>query len=258
MFSGSSGNSIYIESDGYGILIDAGRSAKQIQNAMSASNIDISRLKSIFVTHEHSDHIRGVRVLAGRYNIPVYSSLGTIKAMEELGAVDSKVNCCVIDSKGIDVAGMRVKPFRTSHDSRESIGYCVITSDDKKIVVATDTGFISDEVRSQFCGADIAVIEANHDVNMLKSGRYPYFLKRRILSDTGHLSNEDCARELPQLVKSGVRRFILAHLSAENNIPQLALQTCISSLEMSDMKRGRDFEISVAPRENFSCEPMII
>lgn len=250
LFSGSSGNSTYIGSDDIGILIDAGRSAKQLENAMKVNNIDSSKIQAIFVTHEHTDHIKGINVLASRYNIPIYSSHGTIKAMEEMGVLNGKFKYGVIDEKGISIGGMFVEPFKTSHDSKESVGYKIKTYDYKKIVIAMDIGVVSDRVRDALKDCDVAIIESNHDVNMLKSSKYPYFLKRRILSNVGHLSNDDCAKELPDLVRSGVKRFILAHLSCENNIPNLALATSVCSLEAEGMRKGIDFDISVAPKEN--------
>lgn len=258
LFSGSSGNSTYIgSSNNAGILIDAGRTAKQLENAMLANNIDSSKIQAIFVTHEHSDHIKGIRVLASRYNIPVYSSMGTIKAMEEMNIFSGKFKYGVIGEQGMCVCGMCIQPFRTSHDSKESVGYKIKTQDDKTIVIAMDIGFVSDNVRNALKGCDVAIIESNHDVNMLKSGKYPYFLKRRILSNTGHLSNDDCAKELPDLVRSGVKKFILAHLSSENNVPNLALATSVCHLESQNMKKGIDFDISVAPKEN-CCESIVV
>lgn len=258
LFSGSSGNSTYIGSnDDTGILIDAGRSAKQIENALSIFNINSKRIQAIFVTHEHTDHIKGIKVLASRYNIPVYSSMGTIKAMEEMNILNGKFKYGVIDEKGICIGGMFIVPFRTSHDSRESVGYKIRTQDYKEIVIAMDIGVVSDDVRHALNGCDLAVIESNHDINMLKSGSYPYFLKRRILSSTGHLSNDDCAKELPDLVRSGVKKFILAHLSSENNVENLALATAVCSLNAHNMKKGIDFDISVAPKE-MCCGAVVI
>ena len=250
LFSGSSGNSYYIEASGSGILVDAGRSAKQIENAMRANELDIKRVQAIFVTHEHSDHIKGVRVLASRYHIPVYSSRGTLEGMEEAGALSEKFSADVIGWEGMEVANMRVVPFRTPHASRESIGFCIHTSDGRKIAIATDLGYFSQTVFEAVSGCDIAVIESNHDVRMLQNGFYPYYLKRRILSKQGHLSNEACAGELPAFAQSGTTRFVLAHLSQENNIPELAYQTALCSLQACGMKQGLDFELMVAPREN--------
>ncbi|MGN1458558.1 MAG: MBL fold metallo-hydrolase [Acutalibacteraceae bacterium] len=252
LFSGSSGNSYYIGSADNGILIDAGRSAKQIENALKENDLDIKNVRAIFVTHEHSDHIQGLRVLASRHKIKVYSSMGTISALEEKQLINEKVDISPITFDGVEAAGMNIVPFRISHDCCEGFGYVVESSDGRKTAFATDTGYISNDIKSALCGCDTVVIESNHDVRMLENGIYPYILKRRILSDKGHLSNDSCADELLELVRSGTTRFLLAHLSRENNMPELALQTSLCNLESNGMKRNIDFMISVAPVENFS------
>lgn len=251
LFSGSGGNSYYIGSSEKGILIDAGRSAKQLEIMLQKCQIDISAIKAIFITHEHSDHIKGLRVFASRYGFPVYASSGTLEALNDMGCLnDSKFKSFRIDSKGMDCAGLSVKPFKTSHDSAESMGYRVKTSDGRKVTICTDVGYLSDEVHNNLCGSDMAVLESNHDVGMLENGPYPYTLKRRILSETGHLSNADCAAELCELTKSGTTRFVLVHLSEHNNTPELAFQTSLCSLSLLGLKKGTDFELYVAPKEN--------
>lgn len=249
LFSGSSGNSYYIGSGGEGILVDAGRSAKQLEGALRENELDIKSIRAIFVTHEHSDHIQGLRVLASRYQIPVYSSQGTLEALCDMEVLNGKYPAYVAEEKGICVGGMCVVPFRTSHDARESVGYCVHTADGRKAVIATDLGYITPNVRQSVKGADVAVLESNHDVGMLQNGSYPYPLKRRILSKSGHLSNTACAQELSGFVLSGTRRFVLAHLSDENNLPQLAYQTSLCCLTQCGMKEGVDFKLLVASRE---------
>ncbi|MDF1496234.1 MBL fold metallo-hydrolase [Caproiciproducens sp. CPB-2] len=250
LFSGSSGNSYYIGSSCAGILIDAGRTAKQLNNMLETCGIGIESVKAIFVTHEHIDHIRGLRVLASRKHIPVYTSSGTLNALEKMGCANGTFRADVIGEKGMECAGMFIRPFRTSHDCAESVGYRVQTHDGRSVGFSTDLGFLSDTVRDQLTGADLVVLESNHDVGMLKNGPYPYPLKRRILSDTGHLSNQACADELTNLAQKGTTRFILAHLSAENNTPELAFQTALCSLSVAGLKEGVDFQLSVAPREN--------
>lgn len=250
LFSGSSGNSYYIGSSGNGILIDAGRSAKQLETAMRAHDLEPSSLQAIFVTHEHSDHVQGVRVLASRYQIPVYSSPGTLQAMDEMGILNGKFPVEPIGDECVCVGGMQVKAFHTSHDSRESVGYVVHTADGRKAAFATDLGYLSEAVFDAIFGCDVTVLESNHDVGMLQNGFYPYYLKRRILSNRGHLSNAACAGELPALAQSGTARFVLAHLSRENNVPQLAYQTALCSLQTCGMQEGVDFQLLVAPPEN--------
>lgn len=246
LFSGSKGNCYYLTSGGKGILIDAGRSAKQIENAMKDNELDIKDVCGIFITHEHSDHISGLRVLASRYSINVYSSKGTLDYLNNAGILTDKYNSYVIGTAGVETAGMLVKSFRTSHDCCESVGYSVETPDGRKFAIATDTGCLTDEIINSINGCDVVAIESNHDVNMLLNGVYPYPLKRRILSDVGHLSNETCSGILPRLVKSGTTRFVLAHLSRENNMPRIAQQSALCSLQENGMKQNIDFTLDIA------------
>jgi len=247
LFSGSSGNCYYIGGTGGGILIDAGVSAKRIALAMTQMAINPNCITAIFITHEHSDHINGLKVFASRLGCEVYSSAGTLQKMYVRGHLSARFKAEVIDSNGIEAAGMFVKPFATPHDSCDSIGFTVKTDDQKSIAIATDLGCITDEVRSSMQGSDLIVIESNHDVGMLKNGRYPHYLKKRILSEQGHLSNDCCAAELPGLVKTGTTRIFLAHLSRENNAPQLAYQTALTALRAAEMQEDIDFILDVAP-----------
>lgn len=250
IFSGSKGNCHYIGSSKRGILIDVGRSAKQTEKALTENGLDIKNIEAIFITHEHSDHIKGVRVLASKYNIPVYSSAGTLLALEENGTINGKFPYEVIDKSGISVADMFITPFHTSHDCNEGYGYKINTYDERTFAIATDLGYISSEVKTALTGCDTIVIESNHDIGMLENGSYPYILKKRIMSKIGHLSNTDCSSLLPYLTEKGTTRFVLAHLSQENNIPELAYQTAVCNLTMSGMKENSDYRISVAPAEN--------
>lgn len=250
LFSGSSGNSYYIGTAAGGILVDAGRSAKQLTEMMLRCGIEKEKIQAIFVTHEHSDHVSGLRVLASRQHIPVFASGGTLAALEQMNCLNDKITYGTIEDGGMECAGMYIKPFHTSHDSAESVGYRIDTPDGRRIGISTDLGYMSDEVRAALCGTDLLVIESNHDIGMLSNGPYPYPLKKRILSQTGHLSNTACADELCGFAQKGTTRFVLAHLSAENNTPELAYQTSLCALQMAGMKENADFALSVAPREN--------
>ncbi|MDR1013294.1 MAG: MBL fold metallo-hydrolase [Lactobacillales bacterium] len=258
LFSGSRGNSTYLECQNTAILIDAGCSTKQIEAMLKKNELDLTKIKSILITHEHSDHIMGLRTLATRYGIKVYSSKGTIKALIEHGILNDKISYEAVSDKGFEIGDIFVKPFFTSHDSNESFGYVVTTPDQRKTAFATDMGFVSNEVRNAINGCDVLFIESNHDVGMLENGKYPYFLKRRILSNKGHLSNEACAQELPGFVKKGTTRIVLSHLSEQNNIPKLAYETSIASLLSNGMKSRLDFDIKIASKENHLGEHIII
>jgi len=147
---------------------------------------------------------------------------------------------------------MMVKPFKTSHDSVGSLGFSVFTADEHKISVCTDTGYLTDAAREHLTKSDAVLIESNYDKMMLQLGPYPYNLKRRIAGEAGHLSNADCAAFLPELIKSGTTRVVLGHLSKENNIPELAVETAVTELSLSGMKRGGDYILFAAPRSEAS------
>lgn len=247
LYSGSKGNCYYIGSGSGGILVDAGRSAKQIETAMNDNGLSMSSVHGIFITHEHSDHIQGLRVLASRYHLNVYASGGTLAALEQQGVLTDKYNAYLIPGGGVQTGGMHITPFHTSHDCSESLGFVVKTDDGRSIAVATDTGILSDEIEQAVSGCDAVVIESNHDVGMLLNGVYPYPLKRRILSDKGHLSNDTCSGFLPRLIDSGTTRLVLAHLSRENNMPRIAEQSALCALEGFGMRRNADFMLTVAP-----------
>lgn len=250
LFSSSSGNSTYIGGSQGGILIDVGISAKKTADALADIGVNPSSLAAIFVTHEHSDHINGIRVFAERHGIKVYSSAGTMSGMEEAGVITPKICADIIPQSGIEAGGMFIRPFKTPHDSRESTGYTVVTADGKRIAVATDIGQITDTVMEAIYGCDLILLESNHDIGMLQNGPYPYFLKQRILSNHGHLSNDSCAETAVKLMESGTTRFVLGHLSKENNIPSLAFETTRAAMTMAGAKENIDYLLSVASDHN--------
>lgn len=250
LFSGSSGNCYYVGSATAGILIDAGRSAKQIEAKLKQWEIPMHVIQAVFVTHEHTDHVKGLRVLTAKYGIPVFSSLGTLQALERLELLPSDIAINLVEERGIECAGMWISTFEIQHDCAQGVGFHITTADDRTLAFATDLGCMTEQVRKNLLGSDFVVLESNHEEGMLRTGNYPYYLKRRILSDRGHLSNVACAEMLPELAQSGTARFLLAHLSHENNTPEIALQTALCALQMKGLKKGRDYEISVAQREN--------
>lgn len=249
LFSGSEGNCTYIGGADGGILIDAGVSAKRIETALLERDIDPRRIAAVFVTHEHADHVCGLRVLTKRYGMRVYATAGTLAELIDHNRVDAKVDCRTLtpDSPaGIEEGGCCVAAFSTPHDSRQSCGYRVHTPDDRRVAIATDIGYMSETVRAAITGCELIQIESNHDVQMLRQGDYPYFLKQRILARTGHLANDACAAELFALAQNGASRFVLAHLSRHNNRPELAHATAQAALESHGLRDRLDYRLRVA------------
>lgn len=253
LFSGSSGNSYYIGSRSGGLLIDAGRSAKQLEGMLRLCGIDPLAIGGILVTHEHTDHVSGLRVFAKKFGTPIYASAGTLRALApSLEGLETHTA-----HPGLELSGMEVEPFPTSHDCAEPTGYRIRTQDGRTFALATDLGQVTDTVRGHLLGADFVVIESNHDLELLRTGPYPAMLKRRILSERGHLSNRACAALLPELLQSGARRFLLAHLSHENNTPALALGASLEALTRAGYVREVDFLLDVAQPENRAGKSII-
>ncbi len=251
LFSSSSGNSVYIGDRDGGILVDVGRSAKQTDLMLNKIGVDISSVKGIFITHEHTDHVNGLSVFAARHNIPVYAAPGTLLALKNKGVLSAKHVDIALNTDEISVAGLNIKPFRTSHDCADGRGYVITGCDGvTRAAIATDTGFVSPDLLSTITGCKLVYIESNHDVAMLRSGPYPYTLQKRILSDMGHLSNDACADALCALVNKGTTHVVLAHLSRENNTPHLAYDTSVTTLRDMGALENRDYILKVAEPEN--------
>ena len=244
--SGSSGNCTYIGSDHTKILIDAGISGKKIEEGLAELKLTGNDIDALFITHEHVDHIKGLAVLTKRFKIPVYSSLEVLEYLQDNNCVSPDCPLYEISSP-MEVGGMLVTPFDTPHDSVHSLGFRIDTAEGSSIGIATDLGAVTDQVRAGLTGCDIAMLESNYDSSMLACSAYPYYLKRRIQSGRGHLDNLDCAEELAKLIKQGTKRFVLCHLSKENNIPELALQTVYGRMAQEGIAAG-DFELCAARR----------
>lgn len=245
--SSSSGNSTYIGTHSHGVLIDAGTNNKQLLLSLSAAGISPESVKAVFVTHEHTDHTGALRVFASNRNIPVYATGGTLAGLLDCGVLNGKFPYNKLLGESVEIAeDIQVTSFKTSHDSRESCGY-KITLPDRKIAVATDTGYVSDEMLDTLSDCDMVLIESNYDEDMLDYGPYPPYLKARIRSKTGHLSNHDCAEAVCNLFERGVRRFVLGHLSRENNTPERAFSCTNSALKRMGAVEGRDYILKVAP-----------
>lgn len=250
LYSGSSGNSILIASDNARILIDAGLPGKKIDEAVNMVGEDPKKIDGIFITHEHSDHIKGVGILSRKYDIPIYACSETWQAMEaSLGKIKEH-NIKIMDRRStVNIKDLSIKSFNIPHDAVAPVGYTVM-SKDKQVSIATDFGTFTEEIHDNIKNSEIILLESNHDVNMLKFGPYPYTLKRRILSEIGHLSNEDCGNAILQILKSGLgKKIVLGHLSNTNNHPDLAFQTVLNVLEEKGVKQGEDVVISMANRK---------
>ncbi len=245
LFSGSSGNCTYIGEGNTHILIDAGVSARRISCELSNIGIEPNSISAIFVTHEHNDHICGLHTFAKKHNVPIFMSQGTAEALEKLPNISCGLNINVING-AVDLGDIEVQRFATSHDCDGSSGFRIKLGY-RDFAVCTDTGIVTDEIRTALKGCELVLLESNHDINMLNKGPYPPSLKRRILSNTGHLSNASCAEELPKLLKSGTIRFILGHLSRQNNTPKAAYDSANSILTLSGFTEGMDYMLNVAP-----------
>lgn len=255
LYSGSSGNCTFAGSGDKGVLIDVGKSCKQTLLALDAAGIPQEGIGAIFITHEHIDHVRGLSVLARKLQVPVYLSEGTKQALCQGGILDERVQLHTI-SGPVEVFDMQLTPFHSSHDSADCLGFHIGWESGKSAAVATDLGFVSEEVLASLRGCSCVMLESNYDTRMLEAGPYPYYLKQRIRGDRGHLSNERCAETLRQLVRAGTMRFILAHLSLENNLPELAGMTARSALQDEGLKERVDFLVSVAGR-NAPTAPVV-
>lgn len=253
LFSGSSGNSIYVGCGENKILVDIGVSAKRCEQKLRAVGVEPSDIRGVFVTHEHRDHVAGVRVFAARYGIPVFAHPDVLLQMAQQGFLNEKV-----DARPFAAAGafmdMLAEPFALSHDSVACQGYKFTLPDGRRVAVCTDTGCITPEAQAALSGTDLVFLESNHEPSMVRAGTYPYPLQQRILSDSGHLSNMDCAAFAGQLLRSGTTRIVLSHLSRENNLPSLAYQTTVTALTELGARPDVDYRLQVAaPEQEGGC-----
>ena len=248
LYSGSSGNSIFVASENTKILVDAGMPGKSIESALKHINQNPNDIDGIFITHEHSDHIKGAGIISRRYDIPIYANEYTWNAMESKIGNVKESNIRIIRNNSVDIKDMHIINYKISHDAAAPIGYAMC-SGDKKACIATDLGYFSEEVRSIIKDADVILLESNHDVEMVKFGPYPYPLKRRILSDVGHLSNEACGKAIVEIMNHKQKHIFLGHLSKTNNHPDLAYQTVVNILKENYIEIGRDISLNLAKRD---------
>ena len=232
LFSGSSGNCVYIKAGSEEILVDCGRNAKTIETALQKLGSSLKNISAIFITHEHTDHISALEVISKRHKIPVHA------AAETAARLGPHARACVVEHSPrftIETPNYMIRSFVTPHDSVMCVGYR-ITTGSGDIAIATDLGCVTDEAGDAMVGCCGVIIESNHDVEMLRRGPYPAELKRRIMSRQGHLSNDDCAYFAAILARSGTKRLLLAHLSRDNNKPELAIGATQSALERASVR----------------------
>ena len=217
--SGSKGNAIFVEMDGTRVLIDAGVGVRRVARELGALSVSMESLDAIFITHEHSDHVKGLETILKRTDAPVYTRPGTLRAMTADDLPEDRL-FAIHDS--VEIGSLRVSAFDIPHDAADPVGYEITGS--RKCTVATDLGFVTDGVRTAMEGADVLVFESNHDLAMLRKGPYPWPLKQRILGNRGHLANNEAGRAIARL-RSRPQKIILAHLSETNNRPDVAEET---------------------------------
>ena len=249
LYSGSSGNSTYIATENTRILVDAGVSCNKIVKALNEINVEMDEIDAIIISHEHSDHTKGLTTISKKYHIPIYANIKTWHMLQGLNVVDT-CKFTFSSNNEFEIGDIKIYPFSIPHDAVDPCGFSLY-SDNKKITIATDIGHITEGTLHQMENSDILLLEANYDDETLKCGPYPYQLKKRIMSENGHLSNEDAGKALAYLSKNNVSNIVLGHLSKENNFPELAYQTVYNEIDLN----GHICNLSVASRD--FVDPMI-
>ena len=248
LYSGSSGNSFFIQTENTKILVDAGVSCKKIENALDSLNVSLHEIDAIFVTHEHIDHTKSVGLISSKYNIPIYTNIETWNALISTNQKleNSTVKFFKNDTNMI-FQDLNITPFSTPHDAANPCGFNIF-KDKKKISIATDLGHVSSSVIKFLEDSSLLMLEANYDLNVLKYSHYPYALKQRISGPKGHLENNATGKTIAQLVKGGLENALLIHLSKENNFPDLAYKTVIEELQIEALPE-KCLNLNVAPRD---------
>lgn len=247
--SGSSGNCIYVSSGETSLLVDAGISGKKIEAGLCDIGVAPESIKGVLVTHDHTDHTQGAAIFANKYGIPIYATEGTLMYIRQHARTSPKM-FIVVPDKGFALGDINIMPFRTSHDALDPIAY-TLCAEGKKLGMATDLGIYDDYTIEHLTGCDALYIEANHDVNMLMLGSYPYPLKVRIRSEMGHLSNDECAELIRKVRHDGLKAVVLAHISKENNFAELAYETVRLDMEQDD-RFGQMPKLLIAKRHETS------
>lgn len=248
LYSGSSGNSLLVQSEHTKILIDAGVSSKKIETALTNLNIDPASINGILITHEHSDHVQGLGTFAKKFNLPVYVNQKTLDAMPKQKEKISEKNIkkITIEEK-FEIGDLLIKSFSIPHDAANPCGFNIF-KDNKKISIATDIGHMTNGILKNLEDSIFVLLESNYDPEILKFSRYPYPLKTRIAGPTGHLSNETAGKTISYLLNSGLQQAMLGHLSKESNFPELAYKTVLDEI-ISNNHNETSLKLSVANRD---------
>ena len=252
LYSGSSGNCALIRSEDKYLLIDMGKSCRTTLTALKSLGLAVSDCVGILVTHEHSDHVAGLDTFLKKYPLPVYGAEETLEFLDANGVVPATCDMTALTpGREEDIGVFGVKAFPTSHDV-PCVGYRIHTPDEKTMTIATDLGVLTPAVHEALSGCDLVALESNYDLHMLRSGPYPYYLRARIESVRGHLSNDECSAKLLELIQSGCKKFALCHLSQENNTPSLALQTVFTTLGAAGVVPEKDCIVQAQRRNEVS------
>ena len=252
LYSGSSGNSSVVRCGDHYLIVDMGKGVRTTGNALKSLDLSMEQCDGILVTHEHSDHVKGLTTFLKKYPMPVYGAEETLCFLEENKMVPAACDLTPLKvGKEEEIGAFGVTAFPTSHDV-PCVGYRVHTPDSKTMTIATDLGVLTPTVHDALSGCDLVALESNYDLHMLRTGHYPYVLRARIESPRGHLSNDECSAKLLELIQEGCKKFALCHLSQENNTPMLALQTVFATLGAAGVVPEKDCIVQTQRRNEVS------
>lgn len=248
LYSGSTGNSFFVQSDSTKILIDVGVSLRKIENALSSLNVTLKNIDAILITHEHIDHVKSLPTISKKYNIPIYTNEKTWESIVNTNNIVTNNNIIFKNEENFEIGDLKILPFSTPHDAADPCGFN-ISDGNKKISIATDLGNMNSKIFKHLENSSFVMLESNYDPEVLKFSSYPYPLKRRIAGPTGHMENRATGQAICKLIDSGLKDVLLIHLSKENNFPELAYKTVVEEIQKGNFSENA-ININVAPRDN--------